>query len=438
MRKNGLKRMLVTALAGLLLMVFALPAFAASENVEKVLAQLAQLQNADISYEWPPDVQAHQGLVQALLDDYTACSAAERAEFTDQQLKDLRGYFDTLYTIQGKDTGELDALFTAGGGTSSSSSSTPEPSSSQPPPEPPAPPVSSSAPAVSSSSVPQSSTSLPGTVVAPESSSGGGTSLPTISNGPQTPANEGWLALFGNSALGVVLLVLLLGLVAVLFIRFLVSLRRAGRVPQQSRDEEFQNQELFGDSYDPGLPDARLDDLAEDAPQAAYTAPARPGGRTLPKTAPPREEDEETAPAPQVIVPPEKSRASRALNQKVATARTARDAELAAEEEREDTPAAAETPPQEETKGFFARRRAGKAAPPKAEDAPEKIPDAAEEEAATKTAPPRRQAQSARTHDPDKPNSITLKGFGAQPRTGRPNRMPFRQGDPDDIDGVDE
>ena len=49
-----------------------------------------------------------------------------------------------------------------------------------------------------------------------------------------------------------------------------------------------------------------------------------------------------------------------------------------------------------------------------------------------------KEAQHLFSSNPDRRNSITTRSFSAAPRTGRPKKMPFRQGDPDDLDAIDE
>ncbi len=252
---------------------------APSPPVQAVLGQLSTLQNAHIDPAWPPDIEANKALVQALLDDYKALTASQRAELTSAQNSDLRAYFEALYKLEGKGTAALDSLFAGGAAAGSSSSSRSQSSSSSSSHSQSssssssrsqnatssssssssssskaasAPPASSA----SASSAPASSTvsansgagapvsSLPaqtGPSSSPPPSSahsaaaaGSSRALPSpvaAAFPPQLPGSGGSLSLLGSAAFGQFLLVLITGLLAFLVLRFLFAMRAAGPAP---------------------------------------------------------------------------------------------------------------------------------------------------------------------------------------------------------------
>ena len=66
--------------AALVLAGFTLPAHAASEEVEEVLALLSTLQGANIDPNWQPDITQNEAMVTALLTAYGSLSDQQRAE----------------------------------------------------------------------------------------------------------------------------------------------------------------------------------------------------------------------------------------------------------------------------------------------------------------------------------------------------------------------
>lgn len=434
------KRIVVVLLALVLVVAAAVPALAASQQVEDVLALLARLQRVDINPEWLPDIEKNEQTVQQLLDLYMECTPEEKAEFTKQQNDDLRAYFEALYTVQGKDVAGVDALFGAAGGSSSSppasssESEAPASSSSSSPPQ------SSSAPADSSQSVPDdsaASSSLSAASGSGEdssaaesaqagSSSAESSSAPVGAGGVQSSTTEGQSPPSGASGRGVGTIVLVvLGLVVVvLFVRFVASLKKAPAPQQNTEEENLRAQELFGENYDA---EAMKKQLTAEIPDEEL--PAESVGETI---AP-------FTPSPITFAEAKKGK-------KPSARQTAKQSRPQAGPKEKAAPAAAPkdavvttgnvAPPKQESHTLPLLRQqeeptgAEKAsAPPRpaATPAPVAAPPAAEEAKAAEIGP-----------NPDAPGAITLRSFSGQPRTGRPGKMPFRQGTPDDIDAIDE
>lgn len=396
--KDRLKSKSLLAILGMLLVLTlaAMPVLAASENTEAVLEQLGVLQRADISPDWQPDVRANEQHVQRLLDLYLACSATERQEFSAQQTADLKAYFTALYAVQGKSTADVDALFETGGASSPASSSAPSsgsgPSSSQ---------VDSSAPVPSSlpqsqadSSAGAASSSAGASQAAPSSSSeavvsgvasgseaggtaaGGDLSLPAATYPPQSPGGGGWFALFGNRALGIGVLLVLAALVVFLFVRFIFALRKARKIPKDEEAAAVRAQELFGEDYEEKLKEDDID------PQALLDR--------LPEA-----EEEKPGETPATSEP-----ASKAVNAREIADRILGTGAEAAANDLPDVGAERKRP---------ARRPRPVKPPPVVLDEPE----AAQ--------PP-----------------VTLRSFSGPVPNGKPGKMTFRQGDPNDIDAIDE
>lgn len=190
---------------------------AAQEDVDEAVGLLAAMQGSDVNPEWPPDIEANAARVQAMLDAFTRCTPAERAAFTDEQLTDLRAFFEALYSVQGRDPAEVDALFT-GGAQSGSSSPSPASSSQSEGPDS-SEPAASSEPVESSSQPPasQSQGNLP-------SASG---AVPGAGNPPQVSGGSGLSAFFGGGGLAVLLIIVLAALAILVFFRFLAAQRTA-------------------------------------------------------------------------------------------------------------------------------------------------------------------------------------------------------------------
>ncbi len=268
-RETKRRKGVVVAVAAVLLVVFfAGTVFAVSANVQDVLDRLATLQSADIDPGWLPDIEKNQSSVQAMLDSYLRCTGAEKKEFTPQQNSDLHAYFEALYTVQGKDPSAVDAIF-AGEVVASSSaaaSSSRAVSSSRSVASSAA--VSSAVSSVVSSSGSGSVTSASGSGSGSGASSSVGVAAAGVSSSaasvppvqpvyfsPQIPQG-GWVTFLGNRALGGVLLTGLGVLLAVVFLRYLAALRKAGKVPQSAWASDFRGRELYGENYaGDGLPE---------------------------------------------------------------------------------------------------------------------------------------------------------------------------------------
>ncbi len=398
-----------------LLCALALPAGAAEadappmpEGSNAVAVQLEQLLSSDIDWRWLPDIEHNQVSVQALLDSYLACTPKEREGFTESQNSDLRGYFEALYTIQGKDLAEIDALFAPPAVSDSTVSSSVSVSESLP---------DSSVSASASLSQPQSSAVSSGQAASSLPSS----FVPVIDNPPQAPGGSGWTALFSGSALGFVLVGLLVLLIAGLFVRFLVSLRRAGKPARVNPGDEARARELFGEAFDEQtLPDA-------DEPDAAKGTPEREAMREA--------EDER----------PLSRREQRREERRAKAEARGRSEEMQGDADGDADPfdTAAKQPKTPE--------RPVAPAPPLPETRPAPPPAAPANPPEAKSLPPARAekktviapggdviVQSATSRDPDAPNAISMRSFSGQPRTGRPAKMTFRQGEPGDIDAIDE
>ncbi len=280
MRCKQVFRVVAGGVAAMLAVVLlALPVLALSENAQAVVTRLETMQQANIDPAWTPDIEANQTAVQELLDLYKKCSPAERAEFTPEQNSGLRAYFDALYNVQGKDKAELDDLFAgrsvassapassasaaasssslASSAASSSASSSSASASSQA--------AASSSSQSGSSGAVASSGSAPssqaGSDAGQASSAAGGDSssgVPGAAYGPQVPSGGGPFGFLGSKAISALLLVVICVLAAAVFVRFLVSLRAAGKVKTEEPDAAMQ--ELHG-SVDPYT----LPALAEDA-----------------------------------------------------------------------------------------------------------------------------------------------------------------------------
>lgn len=513
LRKIGVLLAVVFALV-----VFAAPwALAASEKVDDILATLQQMQSAQIDPAWEPDIVANQQLVQALLDDYTALDAAEKAEFTPQQNTDLRAYFETLYNIQGKNVSGLDAVFAGGQGSSSSSagsSSSADASSSQP--------DSSLAPSSSdtgssldtsasgssvgnsstsaagsssvgassvgreSSSLPQQASSLPGALV-DVSGASSSASVPGTTQTPQVPDGGGIL---GGSAFGTIILAVLVLLCAVLLIRFVLALRAAGKAQKTEREDDERARELFGENYDLEHPGESPEDTITPAGHESKII----NERVIPAGDPPKEEPPAHKYASGPITRPvtlhpldeaEKSGialGSESIGDTEDAADKPEDTAAKPEEKPEDKPAgpvkrlaswlgldgkekpadeaaegtgdataetAAEKSPMESAFQSAAAALNSGAALSSIQPAEKPKPEApAQQNPAGNTAPQPEaeagaadKAPAASTERPApgaERGGIAMRSFSGAARTGKPSKMPFRQGSPDDLDAIDE
>lgn len=421
-RKRGFIKILTgCALAVALLLAAALPGLAASEATQDVLDTLAYLQRVSIQPEWLPDIQTNENAVQGLLDGYLVLTLAERRELTAENRADLRAYFEALYQVQGKDVAGVDALFedaTAVPDASALPASSVEASSASVTSA----PTGGSAPDASAVSDPASTASVPAA-----------TSQPV-----PAPTGDGG---FGRT-LGTGLLMVLAVVAVVLFVRFLAALRRADRDGAAQAHVDARAQEMFGESYDPVDDPVNEDFIVPPPADYLDTAPA-----ALPEEAHPPFDEEEQAPAGGsfAMFAPDNAPA---LKKESFFARRKREKEeqeageelaelrqeVLAREEDQPQPPAPEKP----------EKKASPFAPPggssrfdKAFGGKDLPPLASAEDMAKEETPLPKEAEPLFTANPDRRNSITTRSFSA-PRSGRPAKMTFRQGDPDDLDGVDE
>ena len=506
MRCKQVFRVVAVGVAAMLTAVLlALPVLALSENAQAVVTRLETMQQANIDPAWTPDIEANQAAVQELLDLYKKCSPAERAEFTPEQNSGLRAYFDALYDVQGKDKAELDDLF-AGRSVASAA-----PASSSPPSAPSSSSSSSasSQPAVSSSSQSGSSVAAASsgsqpdasaateTQSAPPSSAGsdagqassaaGGESssgVPGAAYGPQVPGVGGPFGFLGSKAISALLLAVICVLAAAVFVRFLVSLRAAGKVKTEEPDVAMQ--ELHG-SVDPYT----LPALAEDAgafPTVGEAPPLQREEKRMAKRAA-REEKEarmagQNSEKAQNLDDFDDINVNRAFSNDLVWGGKAHSAQephaLAEQEARQGSAAQQAEPKRREADGQTAElidipglfAAAGGARQEAAK--PAAGPKAAQESSAEPKAPaqPRRRAQKAEKEEPARaaqstqaapgtllgqsfvtlptgaprgatkygPRGDRADGDAARPnaRTGKPGKMTFNQGRPEDIDAIDD
>ncbi len=409
--RGGLAVLLGLLLALAVLAAGAVPALAASVSMadvsggeenqgaaaQAVQARLATLQQAYIQPEWLPDIRANETAVQALLDDYLALTADGRAELSAQNNSDLRAYFAALYEVQGKSAAGVDALFEE---SSAAGYMPPAPSK---PPEP--------------VSIAPSSVSLP----APSSSVPQSQPPPPQSQAPTTPAGgDSW----SSRTLSTGALLVLAAVAVVLFARFVVALRRAGKGGKTQNGVDIRTQEMFGESYDP-VENPVDENFLPPLPQVEEP------GVPLPQTpAAPQDEADEPTGSFAMFAPGNTPDGKRDKKEK--KDKKKRDADEASEV-LEVPPLLPPTPP---SAGKAGASRFDKAftstGPLSGDNAP---PPAAGGEAGAPANPPDDSPFGA---NPDKRNAITTRSFSAPPRTGRPGKMPFRQGNPEDLDAIDE
>ena len=254
MAKKHRKRGFFTVAAGcflalVVLLFSALPGLAASEATQDVLNKLSHLQRVHIDPGWLPDIRTNQNAVQALLDSYLALDGEQRQELSADDRTALRGYFEALYEVQGKDRNEVAALFEDATAAQDDPAAVP----SAPPEDPgsslPASVAESSAPA--SSPAPESVSLAVSSAATPAASEAEPGSLPAAVEPPQTPDGGGWLGFFGNRTLGTALLMILVLLAVLLFVRFLVALRKASKESDRQAPVDARAQEMFGKTTTP-------------------------------------------------------------------------------------------------------------------------------------------------------------------------------------------
>ncbi len=451
-RKSGMKAVQIGLMALVMTVLLSMPALAASQEVEEVIAQLERMQQVDINPAWPPDIEANEALVQQMLDDYLQCTDQQRAEFTQEQQDDLRAYFTVLYDIQGRNVGEVDLLFTQEPQTpgaaqpESSAAQEDEPSdsslaeaavSSQQGAESAEAATSGESEAASqgaSSMADSQSDSTAASSMAESQSAASQTAASSEATAVPLPTDE---QNGSGRALGTLGLIVLVGIAAVLFIRFIIALRQAGKAPQSV--EEARAQELFGENYrsanvlgelaqkpqqeqkesEKGVAsaqtqaDAKKAELQDDEQEAAQQS--EEPKRFRPVWLGTKKEKEKPQPPVQEL----SEEIEEEPMQEPQNADGDMNAEAYLQQPEPFAPAA----------GSFARPAplGEEISPPQGTAANTAAAPAATEAARATIGP-----------NPDNPNSIAMRSFSQSPRNGRPGKMSFRQGDPDDLDGVDE
>lgn len=452
----------ITLLLALLLVVFtALSVSSASQNVQAVLDTLAMLQRANIE-PWQGDVQHNEELVQDMYDNYVQCTPAERGEFTNEQLEDLRAYFEVLYAVQGKNTAALDALFeidasaspapsssqssssssqasssssqassSSASSSSSQASSSSASSSSQSEASSQESSSSQSVASSSSSAAPSSSSAsaVQSAVSAPQSSSTYG--MPTMGQPPQLPNQSGLLGVFGNPGFATLIFTVLAVLAAALFICFARALSRAGRAPNGGgQTDELRAKELFGENYDAeSTEETKIEALPAVQTKASTASKARKA-----RTA--RQAEKNTGIVEDVLPTTE------------------------AEPKRTKSEDIVQMPGEPKLNAFFRRtkatndeRKAERQSEQNTPDVPAKQTQNTEPQKNAQPTPIRAFAQSTQkptgaasapptsiglNPEKEKANPIAMRSFSSQPRTGRPAKTTFKQGPPTDLDAIDD
>lgn len=274
--KAGLSLLLAALLLAVAWGLVPLRAQAASPNTQAVLDQLALLQNSDIDPAWTPDIRANEGAVQRLLDLYQACSAEERAEFTEAQQNDLRAYFEALYRVQGKDPAEVEALFAplpASEAAAPSALSRPE--------------ASLAAGEESGAAVSEEAAASVEEEENPPAASGAGGGVGQVSLAesaagaapPQPERGRSLADLLGNSALGTLMLVVLLTCLVLVTLRFYTLMRRTKPEAGAALPEAPEEQELDKEAEAPPVerPAEETDELGQ--AKGVGAAPPLPGKR---------------------------------------------------------------------------------------------------------------------------------------------------------------
>lgn len=87
--------------------------FAVDDNdaVKQIKTDLRFLINSNVSPGWAPDVRYHKEIIDKLSNSFASLSVAEKAEFSEKELADLRAYFTTHFKNEGMDTALLDDMF---------------------------------------------------------------------------------------------------------------------------------------------------------------------------------------------------------------------------------------------------------------------------------------------------------------------------------------
>ncbi len=243
------------------------------------------------------------------------------------------------------------------------------------------------------------------------------TSQPSIAHLQGTSQDSGWLSLFANSGLGSVLLFVLFMFAIVLFFRFLLSLRQEKKMVKEEDVGKTLEEEMFGEGF-----------LAEDSQQTEVKIPVL-------------EDSGYAVPAPTVVIKKEFSAARRKTVYNVAKS-----------EEDDDLTQEGSSLLDIIHKAHIGRKSYNK--PMENEDsgheneeterkeyelAQEEIVQEIEQEALPKERENVVHVTLKKPRDDKENKTVAVKRFSQkQVRTGRPKKMIFRQGDPEDLDAIDE
>lgn len=235
---------------------------------------------------------------------------------------------------------------------------------------------------------------------------------------------------------------LLGGLAIILFLRFVVALGKAGNKNQSFKEIELRAQEMFGENYDPA-DDPTSETFLPVPPPAALQPP-------LPAAKPDNIfEDSQNSPSAFAMFSPDNQPVKDKKSSFFASGQKAQHTQgqnPAQDDMRQANPQnnayfEPENPtafdPQNALPTRFDKVFAMEAVSRLASEEFENIEDAPLN-APAKAALPKNDEESQFGTNPDRRNAITTRSFSPAPRTGRPGKIPFKQGDPKDLDAIDE
>ncbi len=239
------------------------------------------------------------------------------------------------------------------------------------------------------------------------------TSQPSIAHLQGSSQDGGWLSLFANSGLGAVLLFTLAMFAIVLFFRFLLSLRWEKKMTKEEDGVKTLEEEMFGEGF-----------LADDSQQTEVKIPVL-------------EDSGYAVPAPTVVIKKEFS-----ATRKKTIYNVAKPDEYDNLEQEESSPLDVIH------KAHIGRKSYNK--PTENEDSSHETEETArkeyelaQEEVVQEVLPKEKEnvvhVTLKKPHGDKESKAVVIKKFSQkQLRTGRPKKMIFRQGDPEDLDAIDE
>lgn len=166
-----------------------------SATVKQIRTDLNSLISWGVTATWAPDVRAHQKEINDMVESFNTLTAAEKSEFSEKELTNLKAYFTTHFKNEGIDSTLLTDMFDitkdnkpASGGDASSQASSQASSavSSQDEPK----PVSSEASSVVSSDVSSTVSSETSSVVSSEVSSAMSSVVSSETSSPPPSSKE--------------------------------------------------------------------------------------------------------------------------------------------------------------------------------------------------------------------------------------------------------